>query len=455
MEFFRYCAGLLLEGILTFGIGLTAFAGGEEVQTGNEALSMLSEMQTEAVVEENKSIEDGSNGEREKIGVRNVGPGLNNLSPEDIYAEYQWGLKNDGQFQYQELINRFQDSNPKLAAAIDLANVLGIPLDVGGPGIYSIETTDSVAGVDINIQPAWEVYDQSEKEHRPVIVAVIDTGVDIYHPELNDAIWVNEDEIPDDGIDNDGNGYVDDVYGWNFFSNNNQIYVGKEDDHGTHAAGTIAAARKYMGIAGITDNRYVKIMVLKVLGTENGIGEEDAIIQAIEYAESNGASICNLSFGTEYYLPRLEQVMRDSNMLFISAAGNGGESGEGVNSDQNPDYPAAFDLENNISVANLMFDGNLAKSSNYSANIVDIAAPGTYIVSTTTDNSYGFMTGTSMAAPMVTGVAAMLYSYRTDITLSEVKGILINSARPLDGLKGKLVSGGVVDAYAALTYERH
>ncbi len=455
MEFFRYCAGLLLEGILTFGIGLTAFAGGEEVQTGNEALSMLSEMQTEAVVEENKSIEDGSNGEREKIGVRNVGPGLNNLSPEDIYAEYQWGLKNDGQFQYQELINRFQDSNPKLAAAIDLANVLGIPLDVGGPGIYSIETTDSVAGVDINIQPAWELYDQSEKEHRPVIVAVIDTGVDIYHPELNDAIWVNEDEIPDDGIDNDGNGYVDDVYGWNFFSNNNQIYVGKEDDHGTHAAGTIAAARKYMGIAGITDNRYVKIMVLKVLGTENGIGEEDAIIQAIEYAESNGASICNLSFGTEYYLPRLEQVMRDSNMLFISAAGNGGESGEGVNSDQNPDYPAAFDLENNISVANLMFDGNLAKSSNYSANIVDIAAPGTYIVSTTTDNSYGFMTGTSMAAPMVTGVAAMLYSYRTDITLSEVKGILINSARPLDGLKGKLVSGGVVDAYAALTYERH
>lgn len=134
MEFFRYCAGLLLEGILTFGIGLTVFAGGEEVQTGNEALSMLSEMQTEAVVEENKSIEDGLNGEREKIGVRNVGPGLNNLSPEDIYAEYQWGLKNDGQFQYQELINRFQDSNPKLAAAIDLANVLGIPLDVGGPG---------------------------------------------------------------------------------------------------------------------------------------------------------------------------------------------------------------------------------------------------------------------------------------------------------------------------------
>lgn len=455
MEFFRYCAALLFGGILTFSMPLSVMTRAEAAQIGNEKLSGTPKAQTETVTGEKTAGDYGPDVEEKKIGVRNVGPGLNNLSPEDIYAEYQWGLKNDGQFQYQELVNRFQDSNPRLAAAIDLANVLGIPLDVGGPGNYSIETTDSVKGVDINIQPAWELYDKSSEEHRPVIVAVIDTGIDIYHPELKDAIWVNEDEIPGDGIDNDSNGYVDDVYGWNFFSDTNEIYVGKEDDHGTHAAGTIGAARKYMGIAGITDNQYVKIMVLKALGTDYGIGEEDAVIRAIQYAEANGASICNLSFGTEYYLPRLEQVMKDSKMLFISAAGNGNQSGEGVNSDQNPDYPAAFDLENNISVANLMFDGNLAKSSNFSANIVDIAAPGTYIVSTITSNSYGFMTGTSMAAPMVTGVAAMLYSYRTDISLQDVKGILMNSARRLDGLKGKLVSGGVVDAYAALTYERN
>ena len=101
-----------------------------------------------------------------------------------------------------------------------------------------------------------------------------------------------------------------------------------------------------------------------------------------------------------------------------------------------------------------MFDGNLAKSSNYSANLVDIAAPGTYIVSTTAGSSYGFMTGTSMAAPMVTGVAAMLYSYRTDFSLQDVKAALLNSARPLEGLKDKIVSGGVVDAYAALIYEK-
>ena len=283
---------------------------------------------------------------------------------------------------------------------------------------------------------------------------MIDTGVDINHPELKDAIWVNEDEIPGDGIDNDGNGYIDDVNGWNFFNNSNQVYVGEEDDHGTHAAGTIAAARKSMGVAGIADNKYVKIMPLKALGTEFGIGEEAAVIAAIQYAEANGASICNLSFGTEIYYPRLEQVMRESKMLFISAAGNGDRNGNGLNADTNPDYPASFKLDNSISVANLMFDGNLAKSSNYSANIIDIAAPGTYIVSTTTGDTYGFMTGTSMAAPMVTGVAAFLYSYRTDIGLQDVKIILMNSSRPLEGLKEKVISGGMIDAYAALTYKK-
>lgn len=388
------------------------------------------------------------------FSARVYGPGVNNLSVGDPYARYQWGLRNDGELQYLEVVNRFKDSNPLLAESIDLANSLGLPAPVAGPSAYEIETTDSVKGIDINIQPAWDLYDASTNQRRQVIVAVIDTGVDINHPELKDAIWVNEDEILGDGIDNDGNGYVDDVNGWNFFSNNNQVCVGGEDDHGTHAAGTIAAVRKSMGVAGIADNKYVKIMPLKALGTEQGIGEEDAVIGAIRYAEANGASICNLSFGTEIYYPRLEQVMRESKMLFISAAGNGDKDGNGLNADTYPDYPASFDLDNSISVANLMFDGNLAKSSNYSANIVDIAAPGTYIVSTTTGNSYGFMTGTSMAAPMVTGVAALLYSYRTDISLQEVKTILMNSARRLEGLEGKVVSGGMVDAYGALTYKK-
>ncbi|MCI9161935.1 MAG: S8 family serine peptidase [Lachnospiraceae bacterium] len=420
MKLYRISAALLLAGTIAAGLPLMAMA-----ETPERGFSQ-----------------------------RVYGPGEDNLSASDPYARYQWGLRNDGELQYLEVVNRFRDSNPSLAKKIDLANALRLPAPVEGPSAYEIETIDSVKGVDINIQPAWDLYDASTQKHRPVIVAVIDTGVDINHPELRDAIWVNEDEVPGDGIDNDGNGYVDDVNGWNFFSDNNQVFVGDEDDHGTHAAGTIAATRKAMGIAGIADNKYVKIMPLKVLGTDQGIGEEEAVLNAIRYAEANGALICNLSFGTEIYYPRLEQVMRESKMLFISSAGNGDNNGNGLNVDINPDYPAAFNLDNSISVANLMFDGNLAKSSNYSASLVDIAAPGTYIVSTTAGNSYGFMTGTSMAAPMVTGVAALLYSYRTDLSLEEIKPVILNSVRRMEGLEGKLESGGMLDAFAALNYER-
>jgi len=388
------------------------------------------------------------------FAARVYGPGEKNLSSADPYARYQWGLKNDGELRYYEVVNRFRKSMPGLAAAIDLSNSLGITAPVEGPDAYRIQTTRSVEGVDINVLPAWQQYDADPGVRRQVIVAVIDTGVDISHPELAGAIWTNEDEIPDDGIDNDGNGYIDDVHGWNFFGNNNEIYVGEEDDHGTHAAGTIAATRGGGGIAGIADQTYVKIMPIKALGTEKGIGEEEAVIAAIRYAEANGASICNLSFGTREYYPRLEQVMRDSKMLFVTAAGNGDSRGIGIDLDQTADYPTSFYLDNCISVANLMFDGNLETSSNYGAKSVQIAAPGTYIVSTATNNSYAYMTGTSMSAPMVAGVAAFVYSYRTDMSLKDVRNALVNTARKLPGLEGKVVSGGVVDVYAAMNYGR-
>lgn len=364
------------------------------------------------------------------------------------------GTENDAELQYSEITNRFRDSNPKLANYIDLANYFGMPAPVAGPDAYRIKETRARRGVDINILPAWNLYDSSTEEHRHVVVAVIDTGIDISHPDLKNAIWTNEDEIPGDGIDNDGNGYIDDVHGWNFFDGNNELCKGREDDHGTHAAGTIAAARGNGGIAGITDNNYVKIMVLKALGTRYGVGEEKAIIEAIRYAEANGASICNLSFGTTEYYPELEKVMRDSKMLFVVSAGNGNAKGIGEDTDQKPDYPSSFDLDNVISAANLMFDGNLAESSNYGAKSVDIAAPGTYIVSTIADSGYGFMTGTSMSAPMVTGAAAMLYSYRTDLQLSDIRKVLLETARKLPTLNGKLSSNGMLDLYTALNYGR-
>lgn len=388
------------------------------------------------------------------FSIRVFGPGEENLSVKDPYARYQWGLKNDGELQYVEIKNRFQKIDPELAARIDIANKMKLPAPVAGPDAYRQAKITARPGIDINILPAWNQYDGSTEPRRAVTVAVIDTGIDVSHPDLQGSIWVNQDEIPDDGIDNDQNGFVDDVNGWNFFDNSNQIYTGTEDSHGTHAAGTIAATRKGTGIAGIADNQYVKLMPIKALGTELGVGEEEDVISAIRYAEANGAEICNLSFGTTHNFPELEQVIRNSKMLFIVAAGNGDQNGNGIDIDEYPDYPSCYDLDNVISVANMIFDGNLEKTSNYGARNVDIAAPGTYIVSTIVDNSYGFMTGTSMAAPMVTGAAAFLYSYRTDIELSDVRRILMETARKLPGLEGKVQCGGVVDIYRAINYGR-
>ncbi len=378
-----------------------------------------------------------------------LGPGLINLSPADEFSTYQWGLKNDGEFRLVELESKFKAVD-NIFDSQTLNSGMGISQP--GPGDYESKVTDAVTGIDINIQPAWELYDQAP-DKRSVIVAIIDTGIDINHQELQNAIWTNPGEIDGDGIDNDGNGYADDVHGWNFFSGNNQVFAGSEDSHGTHAAGTISAARGSYGIAGITDNNYVKIMPLKALGGEEGIGTPEAVIQAIHYAEANGASICNLSMGTSAYSKELAQTIQNSGMLFVVSCGNGGISGLGYDTDVYPVYPASLSYDNVISVANLLFDGSLSRDSNYGAASVDIAAPGSYILSTIPGNAYGFMSGTSMAAPMVTGVAAMLYSYRPDITLSDVKNILLTSSRKLDSLTGKMVSGGLLNAYGALTWQ--
>lgn len=378
-----------------------------------------------------------------------IGPGLTNLSLGDSYATYQWGLKNDGEFQLTTLQEKFREINTPYGETGDRSGEVGIPKIVG-PGAYEAKVTHAVSGIDIRILPAWDLYNQAQTK-RDVIVAVIDTGIDYTHPELQNCIWTNKGEIPD-GIDNDNNGYIDDIYGWNFYYNNNMVYTGIEDSHGTHAAGTIAANKGAGGIAGITDNQHVKLMSLKALGGYNGSGSTSDVIAAIRYAEANGASICNLSFGTSVYDEQLAKVMAESKMLFVVASGNGDAYGMGYSIDQTPVYPAAFSSDNIISVANLLFDGSLSRSSNYGAATVDIAAPGSYVLSCVPGKQYGFMTGTSMAAPMVTGVAAMLYSYRTDISLADVKTILLNSARKLEGLDGKLVSGGMLDAEAALSY---
>lgn len=373
-----------------------------------------------------------------------LGPGYQALPYSDPYGDYQWALVNTGIFKL--VPNRRALMEDVFQGWLD-GNVE--PEEQPGPSLESEETTLAAKGLDINILPAWKKYD-AKQDKRRVVVALIDTGVDYSHEDLSDSIWTNEGETAGDGIDNDGNGYADDVFGWNFYSDNNQVFAGGEDNHGTHAAGTIAAARNGKGIVGINDPEFVKIMILKVLGTEEGVGSASNVAKAIRYAESNGASICNLSFGTAKYSEELYETMKNSKMLFIVAAGNGTLGGKGYNIDSAPMYPASFDLDNIISVANLQFDGELDPDSNYGAASVDLAAPGNYILSTVSGNQYSYMSGTSMAAPMVTGAAALLYSYNPQMAITELKGKLLNSARKLDSLTGKVSTGGMLNVSAAL-----
>lgn len=379
------------------------------------------------------------------------------LSTSDALASQQWALSNDGSFQMVEEQNRYPVydspfSSPFAPGRWSMPDYFGMP---GGRfGVrnsaygasYRTSQTSSVSGIDINAEEAWSLYAGGERE---VIIALIDTGVDYNHEDLQGVFWTNTSEIANNGIDDDGNGYVDDVNGWNFYNGNNRIYTGSDNSHGTHAAGTIAANNNNgIGISGIVQSGNVKIMVLKALGGSDGSGSTASIIEAIHYAEDNGASICNLSLGSSYNDRALYKAIAESSMLFVAAAGN-----DSTNTDESPCYPASYDLPNIISVANLNYDGTLHYSTNYGASSVDLAAPGSYILSTTPGNGYSYMTGTSMAAPMVTAAAAMLYSNDSSLSLADVKEIILSSAKQVDSLAGNTVTGGMLDLGAAMSYD--
>ena len=368
------------------------------------------------------------------------------LSTSDPLLGEQWALDNDGSFQLEEQENRYPvfDDPFEMPSAPWQWITPWWMWSAGGSTAGSIQV-QAVPGIDIGLAEAWELYDGGSRD---VVVALVDTGIDYTHEDLAGRIWTNVDEIPGNGIDDDGNGYVDDVYGWNFYSDTNDVYVGTEDAHGTHGAGTIAAnADNGTGIAGIVQSDRIKVMAVKALGGSDGSGTTASIIQAIQYAEANGAQICNLSLGSSQNDPALYRTMASSDMLFVVAAGN-----DGTDLETSPSYPASYDLDNVISVANIRYDGELDPTSSYGAASVDLAAPGSYILSTTPGGTYSYMTGTSMAAPMVSAAAAMVYSAFPNATLADVKDILLASVQKLDSLSDRTATGGMLDLGAAMAY---
>ena len=312
-------------------------------------------------------------------------------------------------------------------------------------GLHNEET-----GVDIGFEESYDFIMEHLNEMRETVVAVIDTGMDYTHSDLAANIWVNSGETPGNDKDDDGNGYRDDVHGYDFAKNRplsdgaiNNYYA-----HGTHCAGIIGAATNNgNGIAGIASaTGKVSIMDLKVLEGPKGLGDSYDVVRAIRYAERNGADICNLSMGSYVDDETLYRTIAASDMLFVCAAGN-----DGLNLDNKPIYPGCYDLSNVICVGNAQSNGRLNSKSNYSSKSVDIAAPGTVIHSTIPNNKYDDMSGTSMAALFVTGAAAVLHSYYKDISAAGIRHLLLSGAQRKSSLNGRVVSGRFLDLYKSLT----
>ena len=309
----------------------------------------------------------------------------------------------------------------------------------------NVGQTGGVIDADIDAPAAWDVNTGSGS----TIVAVIDTGIDYSHPDLAANSWVNVGEIAGDGLDNDGNGYIDDVFGYDFFNGDGDPM--DDNGHGTHVAGTIGAVGDNgIGIAGINWN--VQLMGLKFLDA-SGSGSTSDAIEAIDYAVANGASVINASWGGDPFSQFLFDAIaraRDADTIFVAASGNGNAFGIGLDNDATPFYPSGYDLENIIAVAATDHTDQLAGFSNYGATTVDLAAPGVNILSTAIGGGYQLNSGTSMAAPHVAGVAALVRDANPGWTYQQVIDQLLATVDPLPGLQGLLATGGRLNAASAL-----
>jgi len=324
-------------------------------------------------------------------------------TPSDSDYSYQWGLHNTGQ-------------------------------EIGG--------TTGTIDADIDAPEAWDLSTGSAT----VVVAVVDTGVDYDHPDLAANIWTNTGEIAGNGIDDDGNGYPDDVHGWDFESNTSDpmdVNSYESTYHGTHCAGIIGAVgNNGIGVTGVNWN--VKIMPLRFLN-ETGSGTIANATKAILYAKANGADVISNSWGGYSYSQSLKDAIDSSSAVVVCAAGN-----DGLDIDDYPFYPASLTSANIISVAATDNRDTLADFSNYGATSVDLTAPGVYIYSTKKSSSYQYLSGTSMATPFVAGVAALVKAADPSLTATQVKTIILNNVDVNSSLSGKVLKGGRLNAYKSV-----
>jgi thermitase len=294
----------------------------------------------------------------------------------------------------------------------------------------------------IRAPEAWDVATGSPQ----VAVGVVDTGIDAAHPDLAPNLWTNPGESgagrESNGVDDDANGRIDDVHGWDFVDRDAQPQDG--NGHGTHVSGTIAArGNDGVGVAGV--NWSAGIMPLRVLGND-GSGYVSDVVTAYAYAARSGARVVNASLGGDRFSnAERDAIAAAANTLFVVAAGN-----DGADDDATPTYPCAYDLANVVCVAASDRDDELASFSNYGAANVDLAAPGVDVASTWPGGRYAWLDGTSMATPHVTGAAALLLAHDGGLTVAGLRGALLSGTHPVPALAGRVATGGRLDVAAAL-----
>ena len=320
--------------------------------------------------------------------------------------------------------------------------VEGAPNDEWFPYLWSLDNTGQTGGTpgaDIHAVQAWDVF--TGDPH--LKIGVIDTGIDYTHHDLVANVWTNPGEIPDNGLDDDGNGYVDDVHGYDFANGDGDPF--DDHSHGTMVAGIIAGkGDNLIGVPGVCWQ--AQLVAIKVI-TYNGYGTIDAAIAGLEYAVTLGIKLTNNSYVAQSYSQALLDAInaaRAAGCLFVAAAGNGGS-----NNDQDPRYPASYNSANIIAVTSSDNVDGVALGANYGPTSVDLAAPGVDIISTFPDSMYRTMSGTSMATAYVTGVCALAMGQHPELTAPEIKGRVLAAVDVEPYLTRKVLTNGRLNAFTA------
>jgi len=306
-------------------------------------------------------------------------------------------------------------------------------------GFKNTGQTGGTAGADGKVTEAWKVTTGNGSENGPLI-AIIDSGADLDHPDLVGNLWTNPGEIAGDGIDNDNNGVVDDVHGYHAADDH-----GSPDDqvgHGTHVAGTIGAVgNNGEGVTGVMQQ--ARLMPIRI--DSGGRITTDGVIRGVMYAAKMGADITSNSWGGGRLNKAIEDAFKANPALHLAAAGN-----NGADTDRRPSYPMGFDMPNMVAVGATDHNDRKASFSNYGETSVDVTAPGKDIYSTKNGGGYHSLSGTSMATPFTSGVAGLIASAYPEATPVQIKERLIYGSDQIEGLQGKSVSNGRINAANAL-----